>query len=164
MWYRVIDPLNPLCGCDVWGTQGSDNGGNTLHVSKLRRVDVFVGDRPYQLIAPAGRTLGISVYAETYSWDGILTPSPIQDEIVELDTGTPYGKCVEERDHGRSDGFRLRVVEYELMAQVALDDTASGTVLTSATVSLEALPLIEDAFVGGAELDEVQQVIIGESV
>lgn len=161
MWYRVNDALNPLCGADVLtGDAGHIEGDSRTfyEVLAVRRVDVFVGDRPYQLVAPPGQSLGIMVASDN------LTQSPIQDEVVEIATDRPYGAVVEERDHDRSDSLRLRVVEYELMAQVALDDTASNTVLSSATVSLEGMRQIELDFVEGSELDEMQDLIISEGV
>lgn len=161
MWYRVNDALNPLCGADVLtGDVGHIEGGHRrfYEVLAVRRVDVFVGDRPYQLVAPQGQSLGIMVAGDN------LTESPIQDEIVEIATDRPYGAVVEERDHDRSDSLKLRAVEYELMGQVALDDTDAGVVLASATVSLEALSLIEEAFRAGSDPDEVQFIIANEAV
>jgi hypothetical protein len=164
MWYRVNDPLSPLSGCDVRGQELSayDKDGMALGrflvITAARRVDVFQGDRPFQRVAAVGQTLGLLIDSSQ------LGASPIQDDVIELSTTSPYGRCVEERGHDRSDGLRLRVVEYELMAQVVLDDMASAMVITSATVALEALAFIETAFVGGAELDEVLALVAEEAI
>lgn len=159
MWYRVNDPLNPLCGSDVLtGEVGRIEGGSRKfwEVIAIRRVDVFVGDRPYQLVAPAGGSLGIMVAS-----DG-LVESPIQDEVVEIATDRPYGKCVEERDLDRSDGVRLRVVEYEQMGQVALDD-ADGTLAASGNVTVGGISRLEEAFRNGSDLDEMLELLGAEA-
>jgi len=161
MWYRVNDPLSPLSGCDVRGRLANFeeaawenlSAGSFLIIDAVRRVDVFQGDRPYQRVAADGQNLGLLI-AESQ-----LVESPIQDDVVEIATDRPYGAVVEERDHDRSDGLALRVVEYESMAQVALDDTSSGTVLGSATVSLDNVRLIEEQFVGGGEVDEMLSLL-----
>jgi hypothetical protein len=161
MWYRVNDPLNPLCGADVLtGDPGHLEGGHGTfyEVRAMRRVDVFVGDRPYQLIAPEGQSLGILVASNH------LVESPIQDDVVEIATDRPYGPCVEERDHARDDGLRLRVVEYVLMSQVAVDDSDTGELLSSATVSLGAAVIIEEAFLGGNDREDMQFMIANEAV
>lgn len=160
MWYRVNDPLSPLSGCDVMGDEVPGLAGvfRAILVTAVRRVDVFAGDRPYQRVAAGGGHLGLMLDMAQ------LVPSPIQDDVVEIATDRPYGAVVEERDHDRSDGLRLRVVEYELLAQLALDDTATNSVLTSATVSLEASAQIEEAFIEGNELDEVQFMMVNEAI
>lgn len=164
MWYRVNDPLNPLSGCDVRGEELSmyDKDGEPLGrfliIAAARRVDVFMGDRPYQRVAADGQSLGLLVDSSQ------LVASPIQDDVVEIATDRPYGACVEERDHDRSDGLRLRVVEYELMGQVALDDTASSELIASATVPIDGMREVEKLFVGGFEIDEVRDMILATEV
>lgn len=156
MWYRVNDPLSPLSGCDVrLGPDRLDfhrrSDGALLYaiIVAVRRVDVFQGDRPYQRVSALGQDLGLMIATDR------LIESPIQDDVVEIATDRPYGACVEERDHERSDGLRLRVVQYELMAQVALDDLSSGALVGSATVPLEAMEDIEEAFVEGSDSEEL---------
>lgn len=153
--------MNPLCGCDVkTGEEGHLVGasGKFWEVTAIRRVDVFVGDRPFQLVAPPGDSLGIMV-ANSH-----LIKSPIQEDITEIATDRPFCKCLEEREHSRGDDLVLRVAEYEGMAQVALDDTATNSVLTSATVSLEGMRQIELDFAEGTGLDELQDLIVSEEI
>jgi hypothetical protein len=121
-WYRVIDPLSPLYGCDVRGTSSEP----WLTIVALRRVDVFVGNRPFQLVAPEGQSLGLLIDVEQ------LELSPIQTDVVELDTGRPFGRCIDESTMTRGDGLTLRIARYERAQQVALDDNR-GTLLASRT-------------------------------
>jgi hypothetical protein len=109
-WYRVIDPLNPLCGCDVTIEDEGDDG--FCVVTALRKLDVLMGDRPYQLRVVAGQNLGVSVFGEH------LVESPIQDEIVEIAYDLPHGRCVDEQIIEGVDE-ELRVVTYERAIQVA---------------------------------------------
>lgn len=163
-WYRVIDPLNPLCGCDVFGDEGSNEGGNCLDVRGLRRVDVFVGDRPYQLVAPPGpRGLGISITNDAFNWDGVLVDSPIQNEVIELVTDRPHGKCVEEYQLDRSDGVALRVARFERAVQVALDN--DSVLVTSRTYTgndrEDSYQAISDMFHDGLDVDELMAAMVG---
>lgn len=116
-WYRVIDPLNPLFGCDVRGEQAVDSRGNPVRflvIEAMRRIDVFVGDRPFQLIAPEGQNLGLMIREDQ------LGDSPLQDDVIELSTDLPYGECLDEEHHTRADGLTVHAVTYEHAAQVAL--------------------------------------------
>lgn len=118
-WYRVIDPLSPLYGCDVRGWR-KPVGNNEMTIQDfmvieaMRRVDIFVGDRPFQLVAPDGEMLGLLI-----DWTQ-LEPSPLQDEIVELATDMPYGEFLEEVELNREDGCVLHLSAYERLYQVAL--------------------------------------------
>lgn len=135
-WYRVIDPLSPLYGCDV-----SVKGGIVTYlpdtmtpdrrfttVTGLRRVDVFVGDRPFQLIAKDGEDLGLLIDRTQ------LEDSPIQDEIVVTGTDRPFGLCLDESEMTREDGTCLRIARYEQAIQIAVTDS-DGKLLATDTSS-----------------------------
>lgn len=125
-WWRVVDPLNPLNGCDVRigrdedetyfriATFDDDVGGHAVFasVTAIRRLDVLVGNRPFQLVNPEG-DLGILV-DKTH-----LEESPIQDDIVEIEYDRPHGKCLSEEVISTGDGDELRVVDYENAIQIA---------------------------------------------
>ena len=118
-WYRVIDPLNPLFGCDVKISDSSavvSAGGSKLHwkIIAMRRVDIFVGDRPFQLIAPEGEDLGLFIDPDH------LEESQIQDDVVELTTARPFGISLDEGELTRDDGLTLNVARYERAVQMAL--------------------------------------------
>lgn len=115
-WYRVIDPINPLFGCDVAGLVDDDNLPGYLQVTAMRRVDIFVGDRPFQLVAPDGESLGVLVDTDH------LADSLIQDETVELATDRPFGRCIDESELERRDGVTLRIARYENAVQIAIED------------------------------------------
>lgn len=165
-WFRVIDPLSPLYGCDVRGFK-KPVGNNQMStqdfmaIEAMRRVDVFVGDRPFQLVAPEGETLGLLIY-----W-GHLEPSPLQDDIVELSTELPYGEFLEEVEDGpRGDetGARLTCVAYEERYQIALKwrDEAGGTInVFSRTIqnSHDDVVRIREAFNRGDDVDDIRYMI-----
>lgn len=118
-WYRVIDPLSPLYGCDVTGYDAADGAYEIpketyLNLTGMRRVDIFVGDRPFQLMAPKNENLGLMVLFQQ------LEKSPLQDEIVELATDLPYGEFLEEVELSRKDDCTLHLVAYENLYQIAL--------------------------------------------
>lgn len=128
-WYRVTDPLNPLYGCDVTGfvtecAFGPDDG---LAVTAMRRVDIFVGDRPFQLVAKKGENLGIIVSGDC------IDESPLQDETVEAAYDRPHGLCLDESEMTRKDGMTIRVARYENATQIALED-AEGELLATQTL------------------------------
>lgn len=158
-WYRVTDPLSPMCGCDVRGTVSmaplsSGHVRSFLLVSAMRRVDIFVGDRPYQLVAPSGEDLGIMVATEG------LFPSFLQDDIVQLTTEKPYGQCLEEIVDTRDDGHTaLTSVTYERAYQLAL--VSRGHLVISRTLSTESveIPKIRETFNDGAPIADVAQMI-----
>lgn len=165
-WYRVIDPLSPLYGCDVRGYDASEGPygipkGTYLNVSGMRRVDIFVGDRPFQLMAPKNENLGLMVLFQQ------LESSPIQDEIVELSTELPYGEFLEEVEDGpRGDETeaRLTCVAYEELYQIALKwrDPVSSTInVFSRTVLNSAgdIARIREAFNRGDYVDDVRYMI-----
>ncbi len=124
-WYRVIDPLNPLYGCDVKGVESFSAEG-WLVVGAMRRVDVFVGDRPFQLVDPNG-CLGVLVDIDH------LSLSPIQDEVMETATDRPYGLCLNESEMTRGDGVTLRVARYENSTQIAVSG-GDGKLLATQTI------------------------------
>ncbi len=107
-WFRVTDPLNPLCGCDV---RIQDFGSFTeakdwWTVEAMRRVDVFIGDRPFQLIAREGENLGLMVDARH------LVESPLQATSVGV-VRSPASTVATVASHTRrADGRRamLRIV------------------------------------------------------
>lgn len=153
-WYRVMDPLSPLCGSDVRGyvvdtVFGADHG---LVIQALRRVDVFTGDRPFQLVAGPDEDLGLIVRTEQ------LQDSPLQDEVIELVTDRPHGRCLDEYELDRSDGVTLRVARFEQAVQVALDD-AAGLLLASTTYSgdrfQERFDSFEEHFRDGVDEDDL---------
>lgn len=111
MWYRVMDPLNPLCGADVLIEDEGDNG--FCVVTALRRLDVLMGNRTFQLRVPEGQHLGISVLAEH------LVESPIQDDVIEIAYDYPNGKCLSEATLDTGDTDELRIARYERAIQVA---------------------------------------------
>ena len=124
-WYRVTERMSPLCGCDVLGEIALDEFGEQLGfllICKLRRVDVFVGDRPFQLVASPNESLGLLI---DYSH---LDESPLQEDIIEMSVSSPYGKCLNEDEYTRPDGLILRVVTYSKAVQVALEDPGSGLI------------------------------------
>lgn len=136
-WYRVIDPLNPLFGCDVRVRNDravvTKSGAKLCwEISAMRRIDVFVGDRPFQLIAPEEESLGLWIDPAH------LQDSPLQDDVVELGTDLPYGECLDEEQHTRADGLTVHAVTYEHAAQVAL--LKDGKLLKTRTTSGLSVP------------------------
>jgi hypothetical protein len=133
-WYRVVDPLSPLFGCDVSGrlTVGGwdierDRYRGYLIIESMRRIDVFVGDRPFQLVAPKGDSLGLIIRQEQ------LEISPLQVDVVEIDSKRPFGICLDESEMQRADGLVLHVVNYEQATQVALKAGDGGQLLATQT-------------------------------
>lgn len=128
---------------------GPDDG---FVVQALRRIDVFVGDRPFQLVAGPDEDLGLIIRMEQ------LVKSPLQDQIVELVTDRPHGKCLDEYQLDRSDGVALRVARFEEAIQVALDDV-DGVLLASTTYSgdrfQERFDSFEEHFRDGVEEDDL---------
>lgn len=114
-WYRVNDPLSPLCGCDVTGIEAISWEG-WLSITALRRVDVFVGDRPFQLVAKEGEHLGLLIDTAQ------LVDSPFQDDVMVVGRDRPHGICLDESEMTRADGVTLRVARYERATQIALED------------------------------------------
>lgn len=152
-WYRVIDPLSPLYGCDVSGYDASNLGqvpsGTYLNLTAMRRIDIFVGDRPFQLVAPKNENLGLMILFQQ------LEESPLQDELVELSTTRPHGKCVDDSyEVERSDGSRLKIVQYERIFQVAL---ASKSALISSNYikSLASIQTLKAMFERGDDIDDL---------
>jgi hypothetical protein len=132
-----------------------------LIILAMRRVDVFVGDRPFQLIAPEGETLGLLIMQDR------LEPSPLQDDIVELSTDLPYGEFLEEVEDGpRGDetGARLTCVAYEERYQIALKwrDVTSGMInVFSRTIQNTDgdVVRVREAFNRGDDVDDVRYMI-----
>lgn len=130
MWYRVVDRAHPLWGLEVCGDlnnqevvlDGSDDA--LLDVKSVRRLEVFVGDRPMQISRVRGMWLSMD----------ILEESPIQED-VQLEVGPPYGKCLEEDSMEigsilRTDGLgtnavKVTVALYERAATVAVVECKS---------------------------------------
>lgn len=133
-WWRVIDPLNPLYGCDVRLSDVDGIYGGKItspliwwKVVAMRRVDMVVGDRPFQLMAPDGCDLGIAIDPEQ------LTTSPIQEDVIEFDRGSPYGEFIQERSHRiHDDGPSLTVVRFTRALQAVLIDV-DGNCMASNT-------------------------------
>lgn len=126
-WYRVIDPINPLFGCDVTGLIDEDTHPGYLQVTAMRRVDIFVGDRPFQLVGNDYEGLGIMIDTDH------LGESLLQDETVELTTERPFGRCIDESEMTRKDGVTLRIARYETHVQIALSDS-EGSLLGTQTL------------------------------
>lgn len=118
-WWRVVDPLNPLSGCDVKIDELSIDRSGMHVVRALRRLDLLVGDRTYQLVNPGDDPSGIGIAVDKAH----LQPSPVQDDVVEIEYDRPFGKCLSEDVIGAPsfayDGAELRVAKYENAIQVA---------------------------------------------
>ncbi len=130
-WYRVVDPLSPLCGCDVrlglfrmLGRGGSEWG----RVEAMRKVDVFVGDRPFQLVAKDGEDLGLMINMDQ------LDESPFQADVMEIGRDRPHGLCINESEMTRQDGVTLRIARYERATQIAIEDSEDCLLATSTEV------------------------------
>lgn len=126
-WWRVVDPLNPLCGCDVrlgtdddevynkiaeFSTEEDGTTGEYVSVTALRKLDVLVGNRPFQLVNRDG-DIGLLIDRSH------IEPSPVQDDVVEIGYDLPNGRCVDETVIEGIDGDVLRVATYERAIQVA---------------------------------------------
>lgn len=154
-WYRVIDPLSPLYGCDVlldghrvWGVEWAVDADESFYrVVAMRRVDVFVGDRPFQLVAKDGQDLGLMIS------NACFAASPVQDEIVVTGTDRPHGLCLDESEMTREDGATLRIARYEKATQIAVEDADDG-LLASETDSTEARAVWESVIIGLFESGE----------
>ncbi len=151
-WHRVTDPLSPLFGCDVKCFMVRVPHGYASIVA-LRRVDIFVGDRPFQLVAPPGETLGLMI-------DEIqLGDCQLQDETFELATDTPYGKFVNEEENYRDDGCSINVAWFTNATQVAIKNI-DGQVVATRTFRNDSH--ISDAnnilvsFVANDEIDDLK--------
>ncbi len=153
-WYRVTDPLNPLCGCDVrgWVSEAVFGPDNALAIVALRRVDVFVGDRPYQLVAPEGETLGVAVMMEH------LVDSPFQDDVMEVGDDRPFGLCLNESEMTRPDGCTLFVVQYERATQIAL--RVNGKLLATKTDTSNMKEVWETQIIARFELGDDQDDMV----
>jgi hypothetical protein len=153
-WFRVTDPLSPLYGCDVrgWRSQAVFGADDALVVIALRRVDVFVGDRPFQLVAREGEDLGIAVRADQ------LDESPLQDETIETGTDRPHGLCIDESEMSRNDGSTLRIARYERATQIAVEDN-NGDLLATRTETADYRDVWEQGiirlFETGVDVDEI---------
>jgi hypothetical protein len=136
-WYRVIDPQSPLFGCEVrgWISEAAIGADNALVVEAMRRLDMIVGDRPFQMIAAAGDNLGLAIRADQ------LEVSAVQEDIVEMSRESPYGKFVDEwrYDNDRS-GYELQLVRYEGALQAVLR-SEDGIVAKNTWISSESQDL-----------------------
>lgn len=158
-WFRVIDPLSPLYGCDIRLGLGlarvnpDDFSVKSFGVVvAMRRVDVFVGDRPFQLIAKEGEDLGLMIDKSQ------LEDSPLQDETVETGTDRPHGLCIDESEMTRGDGVTLRVARYERAVQIAVEDSEGELRATNTAVGGTRdvwEKVIVDMFEAGADVDDI---------
>lgn len=137
-WYRVTDALNPLYGCDVRVMKGivtyhPEDFETTRYgrIYAMRRMDLLVGDRPFQLVAPDGEDLGIMIS------EYCLDESPIQDDVVPTGTDRPHGLCIDESEMTRQDGVTLRIARYERATQIAVEDPEEGLLATTTTTDVE---------------------------
>lgn len=162
-WYRVIDPLNPLYGADVMTggytdvIEGDDDREVRYYdVEALRRMDMFFGDRPFQLVAKKGSNLGLMIHEDA------IVESPMQSDVVVTGTDRPHGICLNESDMKRKDGCSLQIVKYERATQIALRDGNDKFVATS-THSDEFRDEWENAVIGvfasNVDSDEVVYVL-----
>jgi hypothetical protein len=130
----------------VFGVDGA------LIVIALRRVDVFVGDRPFQLVAREGEDLGIAVRTDQ------LDESPLQDETIETGTDRPHGLCIDESEMSRDDGSTLRIARYERATQIAVEDS-NGDLLATRTETADYRDVwereITRLFETGVDVDEI---------
>jgi len=156
-WFRVVDPLSPLRGCDVKGNiveLGKDTSWKWLLVESVRRVDVFVGDRPFQLVG-SGDDLGVLIKISH------LEESSIQDDVVEMTTDSPYGKCLSEDERTRKDGLTIRIAVFEKAAQIALEDL-HGKLLATRTIRDNPKLAVDNAldmFEAGEDEDEIHNFL-----
>lgn len=127
-WWRVVAPDNILFGADVRGNViPADDGCEvaTLFVRAIRRVDMIVGDRPFQV-----QNLGTGIMIEV-NMDN-LELSPVQDEVVEISRKSPHGEFQHETTE--TNGNRhLTIVWYEDAIQIAVTEERGYTELTLAT-------------------------------
>ncbi len=154
-WYRVNDPLSPLYGSDVRLGEVvllAQGGVRWQRIEALRRVDMFIGDRPFQLFAKAGEDLGLMINVE------YLVESPIQGEVMEVGDDRPHGLCLDESEMTRNDGVTLRVARYERAIQIALEDS-EGNLLATATETGEGFGFWEEEiikmFARGDDQDDI---------
>lgn len=120
-WYRVSDGGNPLCGADV--KLGPMLGWEPWYkVVAVRRCDVFLGARPYQMRAagPDG-DLGLMTNASH------LRLSPVQDEEFELATDNPYGDFIDEERLTDVDGAELQLIHFDNAVQCVFRWIDHGT-------------------------------------
>lgn len=111
-WFRVKEAGSAFYGYDVSGhLLFHGDGPDVLLVKKMRRCDVVIGDRPWQTELGPMTTLSIELAA--------LEKSPIQDDVVEIDRRSPYGKFVDEETISNGE-HQLQVVSYERGVQIAL--------------------------------------------
>lgn len=154
-WYRVVDPLNPLHDCDVllsgqivrniaWA---DDEDEKFCRVIAMRRVDVFVGDRPFQLFAKEGEDLGLLIS------NACIASSPFQDEVMVTGTDRPFGLCLDESEMTREDGVMLRVARYEKAIQIALTG-ADGVFRATSTQTDDLREAWERLIIGMFERDD----------
>lgn len=123
VWYRVINRFSPLYGCDVFGYTVNVNSSEFLLVRKLRKIDVVVGDRPLQLVSAPEEDLGILIDMTH------VEISPIQDDVVEISSTLPHGKCLDEVELVREDlNAILRCAFYEDASQISLEDNVTGKI------------------------------------
>lgn len=148
-WYRVVDPISPLYGCDVHGCKHSLMlMRDRLVIDAMRRVDMFIGDRPFQLVAPPGEDLGLLIKFDQ------LNESPLQDEIIELTTTRPFGLCLSESEVQRADGYMMRMAQYERLSQVAIE-AENGDLVATATCSQKLADVWMQAFAEDGDIDEL---------
>ena len=155
-WYRVVDPLSPLFGCDVQG-ETYDAAHQLMVIRALRRVDIFVGDRPFQLVSPKTEKLGLGLIISTSQLDD----SPMQESVIEIGNDRPFGLCTDESELTRRDGYTLRIARYEHATQVAFDDP-TGKLLASKTFygeSPDAEPEQSDGVMALFESGEVDDLV-----
>ena len=115
-WYRVVDPQSPLFGCDVkgWISEAAIGADDALVIQAMRRIDMVVGDRPYQMIASDGENLGLAIRTDQ------LEVSAVQDDLIEMTRTHPYGEIISEKKLG--DEISLTLVLYGRALQAAYVD------------------------------------------
>lgn len=147
-WFRVNDQLSPLCGCDVTGIEAE----GWLSITALRRVDIFVGDRPFQLVAKEGEHLGLLIDTDQ------LVDSPFQDDVMVVGDDRPFGLCLNESEMTRKDGCTMFVARYERATQIAL--RSNGKLLATKTDTSDVKEVWETQIIARFELGDDQDDMV----
>lgn len=165
MWKRINDPLSPLFGADVRGLEikveenyYTHNSDKWFLVTHLRRLDLIVGNKPFQLSGGDDGHIGMIISCD------FLIDSPVNEDTIEFDSLPPYGKFLGERLEKRLDGLRLESARFENSVQASLfsGDLFIKRMFLKRNNSFDAdevLNQLYDAFKTASQ-DEVQEMMI----